>query len=304
MHQTVREFFLRPHDSVVESHFQANLSAQPARSMITITCTRYLDLHYRELVGGIGNTVGGSGFENDTELVRYLNSRPFIKYSLEYLKQREEDVNVDPLILKPFLNQIANPRNCPSSLKFCLLRWLIGFGTGIQHGQIQLNYLLGIAAKNGYHVAAGTLLAAGANCNDSDHCPLHKAAEGGHEATVRLLLDRGADAEAKDADQLSPLHKAASGGHESTARLLLDRGADVEAMGSDRLTALHKAAYCGHEATIRVKLDGGAGIKAGDAHYSKPLHGAAAGGHEATVRLLLDRGARSEEHTSELQSRP
>ena len=196
MHQTVREFFLRPHDSVAKSHFQANLSAQPARHMIAITCIRYLDLHRTELMRGSRSTIDGPSFEDSVGLVRYLNSRPFIKFSLEFLMQQKDDVNVDPLILKQFSELIASLRNCPSSREFCLLRWLIGFGTYNQRGQEELNDLLGIAAENGCCVTAGTLLAAGAECDDPIHTPLHKSPEGGQEATVRLLLDRGAEIEA------------------------------------------------------------------------------------------------------------
>ena len=293
MHQTVREFFLRPHDSVVKSYFQANLRVQPARSMIAITCIRCLDLHYGELVRWFGSTVLSSGFENSVRLVRYLNSRPFIKYSLEYLTQWKEDVNADSLTLKPFSDLIANLQNCPSSLEFCLLRWLIGFGTDPQH-ELQLNYLLGIAAKNGYYVTAGTLLAAGAECNDPVHTPLHSATEGEHEAIVCLLLDRGADIEARDFREQTPLHKAAECGHEAMVRLLLGRGSRIGTQDPYGGTPLHKAAESGYEATVRLLLDQGARIEAQDPCAGTPLHRAAGGGHEATVRLLLDRGAKIE----------
>ena len=286
MHQTVREFFLRPHDSVVKSHFRANLSAQPARSMIAITCIRYLDFHYGELV--VRWFRFRPGFEDSLGLVQYLNNRPFIKYSLEYLTQRKEDVNADPLTLKPFSDLITNLQNCPSSLEFCLLRWLIGFGTDPQHGQEQLNHLLRIAAENDYHVTAGTLLAAGADPDDPIHRPLHKATECGHEATVYVLLDRGADIEAKDRDKLTPLHKAAESGHQAVVHLLLDRGADIEAKDPYNLTPLHKAAKSRHEAMVHLLLDRGADIEAKDPYNLTPLHKAAESRQEAMIRLLLD----------------
>ena len=292
MHQTVREFFLRPHDSVVKSYFQTNLSAQPARSMIAITCIRYLDFHYGELV--VRWFRFRPGFEDSLGLVQYLNNRPFIKYSLEYLTQRKEDVNADPLTLKPFSDLITNLQNCPSSLEFCLLRWLIGCGT-----HEKLNYLLGIAAENGYHVAAGTLLAGGAKCDDPIHRPLHRAAGAGHKAVVRLLLDRGARVEAEETNDERPLHRAAGAGHEAVVRLLLDRGAGTEAQEIYKETPLHQAAGAGQEATVRLLLDRGASIGSRNRECGTPLHRAAQDGDEAMVRLLLDRGANIEAKDSD-----
>ena len=46
---------------------------------------------------------------------------------------------------------------------------------------------------------------------------------------MRLLLDKGADFEAKDKWGQTPLSWAAENGHEATVRLLLDKGADFEA---------------------------------------------------------------------------
>ena len=43
--------------------------------------------------------------------------------------------------------------------------------------------------------------------------PLHLAAERGHLEVVSLLLDRGADKEAKGVDGKRPLHLAAQQGH-------------------------------------------------------------------------------------------
>ncbi|OCK76291.1 ankyrin, partial [Lepidopterella palustris CBS 459.81] len=51
--------------------------------------------------------------------------------------------------------------------------------------------------------------------------PLSWAAEGGHEAVVKLLLETGeVDVDSKDEDGWTPLSLAARGGHEAVARLL------------------------------------------------------------------------------------
>ena len=51
------------------------------------------------------------------------------------------------------------------------------------------------------------------------------AAEKGHEAVVKLLLEKGADLESKDQDGRTPLIWAAEDGHESVVKLLIAKGA-------------------------------------------------------------------------------
>ena len=269
--------------------------------MITATCIRYLDLHYRELGNKFQSAVGAgvSSWSSDdiVRLVRYLNSRPLIKYSLEFLTALKEDKNVDPDIPKPFLELTTNLRlqNSPSTLQICLLERLTNFSS--QHVQ-ELNHLLKIAAENGYVVAVGNLLAASAECNTA----LHAAAWGGHVTVVQLLLDRGADAEANDSEKRTPLHMAAQDGREAVIGLLLDRGAAIEAKAFCGQTPLHMAARQGHEAAIRLLLDRGAAIEAKAFSRQTPLHIAAEWGYEATIRLLLDRGAAIEAKTSSGQT--
>lgn len=58
---------------------------------------------------------------------------------------------------------------------------------------------------------------------------LHVAAEFGHLAATRLLLEHGMAVEARDARGETALHLAARHGHADVARLLLAVGADREA---------------------------------------------------------------------------
>ena len=67
-----------------------------------------------------------------------------------------------------------------------------------------------------------------------------------------LLLDRGADAGAKDNNDWTALLLAAEKGHTATATLLLDRGADVGATSNDGRTALTVAAQQGHTHTAAL----------------------------------------------------
>ena len=61
---------------------------------------------------------------------------------------------------------------------------------------------------------------------------LHSAAQRGHVDAVRLLLEHGADPNAREAgDNTYALHWAAAHGHVSTVRALLDAGGDVHGIG-------------------------------------------------------------------------
>ena len=61
---------------------------------------------------------------------------------------------------------------------------------------------------------------------------LHEAAKRGHVDTVHLLLEQGADPNAREAgDNTTPLHWAAALGHVEVVRALLDAGADVHGFG-------------------------------------------------------------------------
>jgi ankyrin repeat protein len=61
---------------------------------------------------------------------------------------------------------------------------------------------------------------------------LHSAAKGGHLGAVRLLLEHGADPNAREAgDNTSALHWGAAHGHLEIVRALLDAGGDVHGIG-------------------------------------------------------------------------
>lgn len=64
------------------------------------------------------------------------------------------------------------------------------------------------------------------------------AASRGSTALVQLLLERGANTEAKnEEDGFTPLHYASWSGHVDCARLLLERGADKNARNEVRTHA-------------------------------------------------------------------
>jgi len=84
---------------------------------------------------------------------------------------------------------------------------------------------------------------------------LMTAARSGHLAICRLLIDKGAQLEAKNSNGSTPLHHAAIQGHVEIVRLLCDHGADVEARGNAGWRPLHTAVWKGHISIVKELID-------------------------------------------------
>jgi hypothetical protein len=122
--------------------------------------------------------------------------------------------------------------------------------------------------------------------------PLSWAAWEGHEAVVRLLIERDdVEADSKDKYGRTPLLWAACEGHEAVVRLLIERD-DVEADSKDNRgrTPLSWAAWEGHELVVRLLIErDDVEADSKDSYDRTPLSLAAEEGHEAVVRLLIER---------------
>jgi ankyrin repeat protein len=118
--------------------------------------------------------------------------------------------------------------------------------------------------------------------------PLHTAVRRGHVEVSRVLLEHGADTEARDKDDYSPLERAIQIGHVGVAQVLLGHGADVSARNEGWYTPLHCASAMGQPAVALVLLRHGADLEARCKNNRTPLH--CAKGEEIT-RLLLGHGA-------------
>ncbi|KAI9745824.1 MAG: hypothetical protein M1818_000505 [Claussenomyces sp. TS43310] len=121
---------------------------------------------------------------------------------------------------------------------------------------------------------------------------IQQACYHGHDTIVKLLLDRGADANAPNASGQMPLHIGAKQGHRGVVKLLLQSRADVFVKDHAGQTPLHLAARNGHRAVAAMLLDRGININAGNRHGQTALHLAAKNGHVSVVRLLVDRGVK------------
>ena len=150
--------------------------------------------------------------------------------------------------------------------------------------------------------------------------PLHLAVSAGRGgAMVDLLLDHGADVNARDSLDRMPLHAAIETDDREAIALLRVRGAEVDlfaaaglgetdlsarllaehpdgarATQADGLTPLFYAAWSGDETTARRLLDAGADPAPQVRRLwacLTPLHVALQRGRRPVTRLLLERGA-------------
>jgi ankyrin repeat protein len=67
-----------------------------------------------------------------------------------------------------------------------------------------------------------------------------------------LLLERGADVNAKNTKALTPLHAAAMAGDKEMVALLIANGADINARSEDGWTPLHLASQKQHPEVVEL----------------------------------------------------
>ena len=124
-----------------------------------------------------------------------------------------------------------------------------------------------------------------------DEKELSTAAAEGHVAKVRTLLrSKMLDVNIRHGYLLyTSLHKAALKGHRAVVHLLLNRGADPNARDTYGETPLQNAAFYGHKDVVKLLLDGGADPNGSDEYGETALHKGAKNGSKEIVQLILER---------------
>jgi len=155
------------------------------------------------------------------------------------------------------------------------------------------------AAGFGHKKIVEMLINEGANVNakaEQGWTPLHYATGANDRETAELLIANGADLNSKNSnDQITPLHWAAWRGHKEVAGLLIAKGADVNTKNKNEGTPLHNATWKGHMKIVKLLIDNGAALNAKDNEGETPLDWAEEEKNEEIIDLLRKHGGQKSE---------
>ncbi|KAL8925462.1 MAG: hypothetical protein Q9172_002224 [Xanthocarpia lactea] len=151
-----------------------------------------------------------------------------------------------------------------------------------------------LGSEFGYAEVVRVLLEKGADANAQGGQygnVLHVASEHGHSQVVQVLLDKGADINAQGKYYCNALQAASIGGYNQVVQMLLDKGADINAQGGVCGNALQAASRSGSNQVVQILLDKGADINAQGGLYGNALQAALSQGNDQVVQMLRDHGA-------------
>ena len=130
--------------------------------------------------------------------------------------------------------------------------------------------------------------------NEYKETPLHIAASFGSVECVNILIEKGANINAKDNAGCSPLHSVLFDQTENTLeciKILIKNGADVNAREQYNCTSLHLAAEGYDPECLDILINNGADINARDIYGRTPLMRASSSFSYPSMFKLLDCGA-------------
>ncbi|XP_034049550.1 ankyrin repeat and SOCS box protein 3 isoform X2 [Thalassophryne amazonica] len=151
-----------------------------------------------------------------------------------------------------------------------------------------------LAAQHGHVAVVRLLLNADADINQLTNdlsCSLYAAVNGGHKEVVELLISKGAELDRPHtASCWTCLHQAVYEGHSEIVRMLANV-CNLEARDDHKITPLFLAAQYDRQDCLEILVNAGADVNSQAEDLATPLLIASQEGHEGCVNFLLDHGA-------------
>ena len=166
--------------------------------------------------------------------------------------QLDNPRDVEQLLAKGFDPNTPNPQGVPALLMATQEQSFKAAAVLAAHAQTQVDPRsqrnespLMLAALRGQEALVQTLVARGAEVNKTGWTPLHYAATGGHLRVMAFLIGAQAEVDAGSANGTTPLMMAAMYGNAASVKLLLESGADPQIRNAQQLSALDFAQRAG-----------------------------------------------------------
>ena len=148
---------------------------------------------------------------------------------------------------------------------------------------------LDAASEKGIAEVVSALIASGANVKESGPGAMVIASRWGFGEIVKALLNAGVETKGEKA--VKAMSQASDFGHTSVVKLLLEKGAEVNAKDFAGYNPLARAVESNKKETALLLLDKGADMNNKDNYGMTPLMRAAQAGHMDMVKLLIEKGA-------------
>ncbi|XP_042857224.1 putative ankyrin repeat protein RF_0381 [Penaeus japonicus] len=132
------------------------------------------------------------------------------------------------------------------------------------------------------------------NTDDNGNTALHIATNRNNEDAVRLLLDKGADPNAKNNMGQTALHLATTIDNKKIVALLLEKGVDPNLADANNIVAMQIATRTASTPILELLKGGGCPLDFLTEDGSTLLHLAAKFGNLETVKWLVQNGANTE----------
>lgn len=162
--------------------------------------------------------------------------------------------------------------------------------------EFQSKSLLMISSRRGKWEHVKRLLDLGSDPNEVSRdtnqvTPLMLAVARNTTIFAELLIERGANINAKDKSDMTALHYAALHGRTRTVLVLMEAGSSVSDVTDRGMTSLHFACQHGHLKTAAILIEHGACVHSRSSSGCTPLMLATERGHYETVAFLLAQGS-------------